>query len=44
MKREKIGFALILVGIIFAAPGEAVVWWIGVALGVIGFGLVCSSK
>ena len=44
MDKSKIGFALLLLGIIFAAPasakGGAVFWWIGLLLGLIGTVLV----
>jgi len=39
MRREKIGFALLLFGSIFAVP-DPFLWWIGVALGLVGLVLV----
>ena len=44
MKKSRIGYALLLLGIIFAAPGETMFWWTAVILGIIGFILVCMSK
>lgn len=36
MKKQNIGFALLLLGLIFAIPAETLLWWIGVLLGVVG--------
>lgn len=45
MEKRDRGFALLLMGIIFAAPGDAVFWLIGVVMGIIGLILVfCSRK
>ncbi len=44
MKKIRIGFSLLLMGIIFAAPGDTYFWWIGCLLGIIGFILVSISK
>lgn len=44
MKKTKIGFALLLMGIIFAAPGDTLFWWIGVLIGLVGLALVATSK
>jgi len=38
MRREKIGFALLIFGSIFAVPD--VLWWVGVACGLVGLVLV----
>lgn len=44
MKKAKIGFALLLMGIIFSAPGDTLFWWIGFLIGIVGLILVVSSK
>lgn len=44
MKKTNIGFGLMLLGIIFAAPGETRLWWIGVLLGLAGFAVVAISQ
>lgn len=44
MKKKNLGFALLLMGIIFAAPGDTLFWYIGFALGIIGLLLVAVSK
>lgn len=41
---DKKGFALLLLGIIFAAPGDTVFWYIGCLLGLVGLGVVFLSK
>ncbi|SHJ43881.1 hypothetical protein SAMN02745136_00006 [Anaerocolumna jejuensis DSM 15929] len=43
MKKQNVGFALILLGIIFAVTVEPLFWWIGVILGVIGFIIVAAN-
>ena len=44
MKKRDRGFALLLMGIIFAAPADAIFWWIGVVTGLIGLILVFRSR
>ena len=45
MKKQNIGFAFLLLGIIFAVTQETLFLWIGVLLGIIGFIIVlCNSK
>lgn len=36
MKKQNIGFALLLLGLILAIPADALFWFIGVLLGVVG--------
>ena len=36
MKKQNVGFAFILLGLIFAVPADSFLWWIGAILGVIG--------
>ena len=45
MKKQNVGFAFLLLGLIFAVTQETLFWWIGVLLGVVGFIIVlCNSK
>lgn len=44
MKKQNVGFALLLMGIIFAAPGDALFWWIGLLLGIVGFIIVLRNS
>lgn len=45
MKKQNIGFATLLLGIIFAMSQETILWWLGVVLGLAGFVIVlCNSK
>ena len=45
MKKQNIGFAFLLLGLIFAVPADSMLWWIGAALGVTGLAIViCNSK
>ena len=47
MKKQMVGIALILLGIIFAIPvlnGVAFSWYIGVALGVLGVIIVIATS
>lgn len=44
MKKQNVGLALILLGIIFAIPVDTMLWWIGVFLGIIGFIIVASNS
>ncbi|MGB8454353.1 MAG: hypothetical protein WCD89_18735 [Anaerocolumna sp.] len=43
MKKQNVGFAFILLGIIFAIPVETFLWYIGVTLGIVGFIIVGSN-
>lgn len=36
MKKQNIGFAFLLLGVIFAIPAETLLWWISVLLGMVG--------
>ena len=40
MKKQNIGFAFLLLGLIFAVPADSLMWWIGVILGIIGLVIV----
>ena len=45
MKKQNVGFAFLLLGIIFAVTQETFFWWIGVLLGIVGFIIVlCNSR
>ncbi len=44
IERQKAGFALLLFGLIFAAPGETSFWIVGFFLGLIGLVLVVISE
>ncbi|MDE7325401.1 MAG: hypothetical protein K2N63_03835 [Lachnospiraceae bacterium] len=44
MKKKNVGFALLLIGNIFAAPADTILWYIGVTIGLVGLILVCFSK
>lgn len=44
MNKKNLGFALLLMGIIFAAPADTLFWYIGLVLGIIGLLLVATSK
>lgn len=44
MKKVRIGFSLLLMGIIFSAPGDTYFWWIGFIVGIIGFIIIALSK
>ncbi len=43
MKKQNIGFALLLLGLIFAIPADTILWWIGVLIGVAGVIVVVSG-
>jgi len=43
MKKQNVGFAFLLLGIIFAVSQDALFWWIGVLLGIIGFIIVLAA-
>ena len=36
MKKQNVGFAWLLMGLIFAVPQDVIFWWIGVGMGIIG--------
>jgi|LSQX01.1.fsa_nt_gb hypothetical protein len=40
MKKQNIGFAFLLLGLIFAVPADSILWWIGAILGIIGLIIV----
>lgn len=44
MNKQNIGFAFLLLGLIFAVTHEAYFWWIGVLLGIIGFIIVIINS
>ncbi|MFT4147021.1 MAG: hypothetical protein QM644_21480 [Mobilitalea sp.] len=44
MKKQNVGFALILLGLIFAITLESLLWYIGVLLGIIGFIIVAANS
>lgn len=45
MKKQNVGFAFLLLGIIFAVSQDTLFWWIGALFGIIGFIIVlCNSK
>ncbi|MCI8538954.1 MAG: hypothetical protein HFF18_09885 [Oscillospiraceae bacterium] len=43
MKWGNVGFAVMLLGVIFAAPGDSLFWFIGLALGVIGLLMILAG-
>lgn len=44
MKKQNIGFAFLLLGIIFAIPAETGLWYIGMLLGVIGLIIIVINS
>lgn len=44
MKKQNVGFAFLLFGIIFAVTHETLFWWIGVLLGIVGFTIVLLNS
>ena len=44
MKKQNIGFAFLLLGLIFAVPADSTMWWVGVILGIIGLIVVISNS
>ena len=44
VKKQNVGFAFLLLGIIFAVTQETLFWWIGVLLGIIGFIIVLYNS
>ena len=44
MKKQNIGFAFLLLGLIFAVPADSTMWWVGVILGLIGLIVVISNS
>ena len=43
LKWGNVGFAVMLLGVIFAAPGDSLFWFIGLALGVIGLLMILAG-
>ena len=43
MKWGNAGFAVMLLGVIFTAPGDSIFWFIGLALGVTGLLIVIAD-
>lgn len=44
VKKQNVGFAFLLLGLILAVPAETTVWWIGVLLGIIGLLIIISNS
>ena len=44
MKKQNIGFAFLLLGLIFAVHADTILWWIGVILGIIGLVIVILGR
>ena len=44
MEKRDRGLALLLMGIIFGAPGDTLFWYIGAVMGLIGLILVFRSR
>jgi len=44
MKKQNLGFAFLLLGLIFAVPADSLLWWIGAILGVIGLLIVATNS
>lgn len=44
MKKQNVGFAFLLLGLIFAVPADSVLWWIGALLGVVGLIIVIVNS
>ena len=44
MKKQNIGFAFLLLGLIFAVPADTFLWWIGALLGIVGLVIVISNS
>ena len=43
MKKQNIGFAFLLLGLIFAVPADSLLWWMGAVLGIIGLMVVIAG-
>ena len=43
MKKQNVGFAFLLLGVIFALAPMPIFWWIGVTLGICGLIVVFSG-
>ena len=43
MKKQNVGFAFLLLGLIFAVPADSTMWWVGVILGIIGLIIVATN-
>ena len=44
MKKQNVGFAFLMLGLIFAVTVESILWYIGVALGLVGLGIVMANS
>ena len=44
MKKQNVGFAFLLLGLIFAVPADSLLWWIGALLGFIGLIIVIINS
>jgi len=44
MKNQNVGFAFLLLGLIFAIPADGAMWWIGGILGFIGLLFVIANS
>lgn len=44
MKKQNVGFAFLLLGLIFGVPADSFLWWIGAILGVIGLIIVIKNS
>lgn len=44
MRNKNVGFAFLLLGIIFAVSQEVLFWWVGVLLGIAGLAIVWGNS
>lgn len=44
MKKQNVGFAFLLLGLILAVPADPLLWWIGVLLGLVGLIIVIVNS
>lgn len=44
MAKQNVGFAFLLLGLIFAVPADSLLWWIGAILGVVGLIIVATNS
>ena len=42
-EKQNVGFAFLLLGLIFAVPADSTIWWVGVILGIIGLIMVATN-